>query len=260
MREFITSTTIKNQIAIITLDSFAALSALSHALIDELSNVIKAFDEDSNILCTIITGYGDKAFCAGADLKERVDMTQDEVMDTVDKIGSLVTQIENMKMPIIAAINGLAFGGGLELAIACDIRLAEKQAKMGLTETSLAVIPGAGGTQRLSRLIGISHAKYMIYTAQPIDANHAFEIGLVQNVTETGESLNQAVEIAKRITQNGPIAIKAAKKAIDSGYDLPLKEALEYERSCYLDTLETTDRIEGLNSFVEKRKPNYKGE
>jgi len=260
MREFITSTTIKNQIAIITLDRFSALNALSHALIDELSNVIKAFDEDSNIHCTIITGYGDKAFCAGADLKERVDMTQDEVMDTVDKIGSLVTQIENMKMPIIAAINGLAFGGGLELAIACDIRLAEKQAKMGLTETSLAVIPGAGGTQRLSRLIGISHAKYMIYTAQPIDANHAFEIGLVQNVTETGESLNQAVEIAKRITQNGPIAIKAAKKAIDSGYDLPLKEALEYERSCYLDTLETTDRIEGLNSFVEKRKPNYKGE
>ena len=258
MREFITSTTIKNQIAIITLDRFSALNALSHALIDELSNVIKAFDEDPNILCTIITGYGDKAFCAGADLKERVHMTEDEVMDTVDKIGSLVSQIEHMKMAVIAAINGLAFGGGLELAIACDIRIAEKQAKMGLTETSLAVIPGAGGTQRLSRLIGIAHTKYMIYSAQPIDATHAFDIGLVQNVTETGESLNKAVEIAKRITQNGPIAIKAAKKAIDQGYDLPIDKALEHERNCYLDTLETTDRIEGLQSFVEKRKPHYK--
>lgn len=259
MREYITAVTLKSQIAIVTLDRPSALNALSVDLLKELKDVLNAFNNNPKILCTIITGSGEKAFCAGADLKERFEMDKPEVIATVKLIGDVVTQIQNMRMPVIAALNGVAFGGGLEIALACDIRIIENHARVGLTETSLGIIPGAGGTQRLSRLVGEAQAKYMIFTAQPIQANRAFEIGLVQEITESGESLIKSVEIAKRIEMNGPIAVQLAKSAINKGLDDSLHNGIEIEHEHYLKTLDTEDRIEGLQAFKEKRKPNYIG-
>lgn len=186
-------------------------------------------------------------------------MSEDEVMKAVRYIGETVTAIEGMNMPVIAAINGAAYGGGLELALSCDIRIAAQNIKLGLTETSLAIIPGAGGTQRLPRLIGTGHAKRLIFTAKPIDASEAISIGLVEQTAEQADLLTDALVLAKTIASNGPIALKQAKIAINNGTQTDIKEGLDIERACYAETIPTVDRVEGLQAFKEKRKPLYKG-
>jgi len=251
--------TVENHIAVITLNRPEARNALSKALLSELYTVIEQINSDSSIYCTIFTGSGTKAFCAGADLKERKGMPDDEVIGCVEQIGDVVTAIENMKMPVIGLMNGAAFGGGLELALGCDIRIAASHAKMGLTETSLAIIPGAGGTQRLPRLIGMGKAKKMIFSGKPISAEHAEDIGLVEQTVEGDNLMEEGLELARMIASNGPVALKQAKTAINHGTEMDIHNALILERQCYKETIPTYDRQEGLIAFQEKRKPVYNG-
>lgn len=246
-------------IGIITLNRLEAANALSLQLLDELNEVFTEIENNNSIRCVIITGAGNKAFCAGADLKERRGMTEDEVIKTVTYIGETISNIEKLKVPVIAAINGVAFGGGLELALACDIRIVANHVKMGLTETSLAIIPGAGGTQRLPRLIGTGQAKRLIYTAMRIEADEAYKIGLVESIVKPENLLQEAKQLAVKIASNGPIAVKQVKEAINKGIETDLNSGLNIEHQCYKQTIPTEDRLEGLQAFKEKRKPNYKG-
>ncbi|WP_079530023.1 enoyl-CoA hydratase-related protein [Halobacillus hunanensis] len=246
------------RIGYLTLNRPEAANSLSTALLDELTSVLAEVNHsDANVL--IVTGSGEKAFCAGADLKERAGMSQDEVVQTVEKIGDAIRKLEQIEIPTIAMINGAAYGGGLELALACDLRVLTSNAKVGLTETSLAIIPGAGGTQRLTRLIGLGKAKEMIFTAKPIQADKALTIGLVEGVYTTSELKAETHALAAQIAKNGPIALKQSKKAIQHGSQTDLATGLEIERMCYKRTIPTEDRIEGLQAFKEKRKPEYTG-
>ncbi|HLR80455.1 MAG TPA: enoyl-CoA hydratase [Bacillota bacterium] len=259
MTNVVERSTIDRNVAQITLNRPSAHHALSKQMLDELNQVVRKISIDPSIYCTIITATGEKSFCAGADLKERRGMTDEQVVDAVRYIGETVSNIEKMPMPVIAALNGVAFGGGLELALACDLRLAANHVKMGLTETSLAIIPGAGGTQRLSRLIGIGQAKRLIYTAKPIDAEEAFDLRLVERVVSSDSLLNEAVQWAKTIAQNGPIALRQAKTSINRGMEVDLETGLAIEHLCYKETIPTKDRLEGLVAFKEKRTPQYQG-
>ncbi len=250
----------EKNVSTIMLNRPDAANALSKQLLDELNDALYTIDEKQDSYCTIITGKGDRAFCAGADLKERKNMTDSEVVQAVRYIGKTVNRVENMRMPVIAAINGAAFGGGLELALACDIRLAAEHVRLGLTETSLAIIPGAGGTQRLPRLIGTGHAKRLIYTAKPIQAEEALQLGIVEEVVPAENLLDEAMQLAVTIASNGPIALEQAKIAIQTGLETDLATGLEIEHLAYQRTIPTKDRQEGLLAFKEKRKPIYTGE
>ncbi|HLQ98151.1 MAG TPA: enoyl-CoA hydratase [Candidatus Dormibacteraeota bacterium] len=252
--------TIKEHIAVITINRPEVSNALSTQLIQAINHTFEKIAKHPSIYCTIITGAQDKTFCAGADLKERLKMTEKQVVETVREIGKMVSGVERLPMPVIAALNGVAFGGGLELALACDLRIAADHIKLGLTETSLGIIPGAGGTQRLPRLVGTGQAKRMIYTAQPIGAKEALEIGLVEKVVKSTDLLYEAVELAELIASNGPIAIRQAKNAINTGMQTDLATGLSVEHESYQQTIHTRDRLEGLRAFQEKRKPNYKGQ
>ncbi|WP_156856493.1 enoyl-CoA hydratase [Oceanobacillus sp. AG] len=251
---------IENHVSTITLNRPEAANAMSTELLNELNQALDSVDANEESFCTVITGKGEKAFCAGADLKERKTMTDREVVQAVRYIGKTVNRVENMRMPVIAALNGVAFGGGLELALACDLRIAAEHVKLGLTETSLAIIPGAGGTQRLPRLIGSGKAKRLIYTAQSITAHEAEKLGILDEVVSSSELINESREIAERITANGPVALEQAKLAINRGAETDLVTGLEIEHLAYQKTIPTQDRKEGLQAFSEKRKPIYKGE
>lgn len=249
---------IHEQIALVTLNRPEASNAMSKALLDELNVAIDNVNNNRSVRVLLISGAGTRAFCAGADLKERKRLSNDEVIQTVRYIRDTISNIERMKIPVIALINGAAIGGGLELALACDIRLAYKHATFGLTETSLAIIPGAGGTQRLPRLIGIGQAKRLIYSSKVLTAEEALNIGLIEEIMDESEEI-QAIQLARDIAKNGPIAVQQAKLAINTGIQSDLKTGLEIEQLCYQSTLYTEDRIEGLQAFQEKRRPNYRG-
>ena len=208
----------------------------------------------------IITGSGEKAFCSGADLKERITLKEMEVKEYILTIRNLFSAVESLNKPVIAGINGIALGGGTELALACDIRIAAMNASMGLTETRLAIIPGGGGTQRLPRLIGLGKAKELIFTGRRVDAREALEIGLVNKTCEPDVLQEECRKMAALICEAGPVAIEQAKYAISCGFETDLHTGLAIESNAYWITIPTKDRLEGLAAFREKRKPLYKGE
>jgi methylglutaconyl-CoA hydratase len=249
-----------NGIVMITLNRPEAANALSIEMLEGLRDALLTCKFDRSVRCIVITGAGEKAFCAGADLKERAGMDAVQVRKTVSLIRDNINSLESLPQPVIAAVNGVAYGGGTELALACDIRIASETAKFGLTETSLGIIPGAGGTQRLPRLVGKGRAKELIFTARRMEASEALEIGLVEYTVPSESLLEKALEIAGQIVQNGPIAIAQAKFAIDKGYDVDLNTGLAIEQNAYEVTIPTKDRLEGLLAFKEKRTPNYIGE
>jgi enoyl-CoA hydratase/carnithine racemase len=253
-------TRLENGIVLITLNRPEAANALSVQMLEELHEAILTCKFDRSIRCVVISGVGEKAFCAGADLKERAGMDPIQVRKTVSLIRGNINELEALPQPVIAAVNGVAFGGGTELALASDIRVASETAKLGLTETALGIIPGAGGTQRLPRLVGKGRAKELIFTARRIDAWEAREIGLVEYVVPADLLLEKALELANQIVRNGPIAVAQAKFAIDKGYDVDLNTGLAIEQNAYEITIPTKDRIEGLQAFKEKRPPVYVGE
>ena len=236
-----------------------ALNAMSRELLALLETRIQALSVDPAIRALILTGSG-RSFCTGADLKERASMSPPEVRDFLIRVGHIFQAIESFPCPVICGINGFALGGGLELALACDFRIAQTDALLGLTETSLGIIPGAGGTQRLPRLIGVSRAKALIFTARKVGASEALSMGLVDSVVNA-EKLDEAcVELASSISKNAPIAVRSAKFAINAGANVDLSTGLAIERNAYEITIPTKDRIEALHAFREKRAARFTGE
>lgn len=249
----------KNQAAVLTLNRPKVMNCLNFDLLFALRDQIEALQFRSDIRCVIITGEGDRAFCAGADLKERAGLTPDEVKKFILTIRNLLTAIQHLPMPVIAAVNGIALGGGTEVALASDIRIASETATMGLTETRLAIIPGGGGTQRLPRIVGVAKAKELIFTGRRVDAAEASSIGLVNQVAAPDKLMDTCLGIANMIAETGPIAVEMAKYAIDKGIETDLATGLAIESNAYRVTIPTEDRTEGLTAFREKRKPVYKG-
>jgi len=246
-------------ICTLTLNRPEAMNSLSMELLGALHGALDEIAFDPQVRCVLVTGAGDKAFCAGADLKERAGMDENQVRRCVGLIRGVMDKVENLPVPTIAVVNGAALGGGTELALACDLRVVADGARMGLTETSLAIIPGAGGTQRLPRIIGKAKAKELIFTARRVDAAECLALGLANRVAPATSLLEEAKALAAEIGVNGPVALKAAKRAIDRGMEMDLGNALVFESTCYEMTIPTEDRREGLLAFREKRKPVYKG-
>ncbi|NIP36329.1 MAG: enoyl-CoA hydratase [Thermoplasmata archaeon] len=247
-------------IVIVTINRPERRNALDRPTLAAGRQLIRDIHYDKRARVLIVTGAGDKAFCAGADLKEREHMTMVEVRQYIRYIRDTFTEVENLPIPVIAAINGVSMGGGTELALACDIRVIDPDAKMALNETSLAIIPGGGGTVRLPRLVGRGRAKDIILTARWVPAEEALSIGMVQRISPKGKCLEHAIGIAEQIIQNGPIAITQAKYVINRGLEVPIEEALQLESDAYEVCIPTKDRVEALNAFIEKRKPDFKGE
>ena len=237
------------------------VNALNSEMVLELVDAaeqVKSEIEKRKVRVVILRSEG-KHFCAGGDLKERLSVAESEVAEKVKSIRKAVDSIWVIKVPVIAAINGSALGGGLELALAADIRIASLDSRMGLKEVLLAIMPGAGGTQRLSRIVGIGLALDWISTGRDIRTDEALRAGLISDAVPEEQLLDKANDIARKIAENGPVGVRAAKKAIRDGYDLPFEESLEIEWAEYLKTISTKDRLEGLRAFSEKRKPVYKG-
>lgn len=247
-------------IGIWTIDGEGRRNAISRAMLTELEQMVtKVSEKGSTTRVVILTGAGEKAFCAGADLKERATMSEPEVRSFLEGLRRTFRSIEKSDCIFIAAINGTAFGGGTELALSCDLRVAAPAAELGLTEVKLGIIPGGGGTQRLTRLIGPGRAKDLILTGRRLNAAEAFAIGLVNRLAPEGRLLDAAFSLAESITENAPLAISAAKHAIDEGHSLELDAALALELEKYEPLLQTEDRLEGLKAFAEKRPPQYRG-
>jgi enoyl-CoA hydratase/carnithine racemase len=246
-------------ILLLTLNRPEVMNSLNFALLHAIGDQVDAVRHRTDVRVVVITGAGEKAFCAGADLKERATLPPAKVKEFIHTIRDLFTGIEVLNKPVIAAVNGIALGGGTELALACDIRIASTAATMGLTETRLAIIPGGGGTQRLPRLIGKGKAKELIFTGRRVAADEALTIGLVNRVCPPADLLGESRKMAEMICEAGPIAIEQAKHAINYGMETDLHTGLAIESNAYWTCIPTEDRLEGLAAFKEKRKPVYKG-
>ena len=224
-----------------------------------LGDLADALAEDPEIRAIVLTGEGDRAFCAGADLKERKGLSLDDTRALLDLYRGVADRWDAMPKPVIAAINGAAFGGGLELALACDFRIAAAEVTLGLTEVSLGIIPGAGGTQRLTRLVGEARAKELILFAERFSSERALALGVVHAVHPREALADEALAFASRLAEKAPVAITAALEAIDHAADGPLSAGLDRERACYERALVTEDRNEALRAFAEKRPPRFEG-
>jgi enoyl-CoA hydratase len=251
---------VENGVALITLNRPSVLNALSSTVLRELTAALDAIDADPAVRCAILTGAGEKAFAAGADIGELSALPSGTAGAVQAKRGQAVTlRIERLRVPVIAAVNGFALGGGCELAMACDIRIASDNAKFGQPEVNLGLVPGYGGTQRTTRLAGRGWAMYLCLTAEMIDASEALRIGLVQKVVPLAGLLEEAKRIASLIAAKAPLAIEATKRAIDEGAGLPLNEALALEALQFGLMIETDDFVEGTKAFLDKRKAQFTG-
>lgn len=259
MTQLVRFEVLEDSIGLITLSRPEAANAMSVQLLHELSDTLDQINGDPAVRVVLLTGAGEKAFCAGADLKERKGMSDRQVKQIVQLIGATVAKVETLAQPVIAVLNGVAFGGGLELALACDLRIAATHVKLGLTETSLGIIPGAGGTQRLPRLIGLGKAKELIYTARRLNAEEAENYGIIEYVYEGHEVLDKAQQLALEMAKNAPLSLVQAKVAINQGVEVDLATGLKIESLAYSALIPTEDRLEGLLAFQEKRAPQYSG-
>ncbi len=255
----------KEKIFIMMINRPEAMNALDQETLEQMNRAWTEFRDDPELWVAVVTGAGDKAFCAGADLKSvgeyYASMTPVQRRERSEKgpgVGGITRNLDIWK-PIIAAINGHCLAGGLEIALACDIRIASETATFGLTEVSWGIIPGAGGTQRLPRLIPLGRSLEMILTAERIDAQEALRVGLVNRVVPQGELLPEAVGVAHRICQNAPLAVRAAKEAVYRGLDLPLSDGLRLEQFLAEPIRQTEDAREGPLAFAQGRKPVFKG-
>ncbi|MGB5893227.1 MAG: enoyl-CoA hydratase-related protein [Ignavibacteriaceae bacterium] len=249
---------VKDNIAVVTLNRPDKLNALNAQTVNDLNSVFDEFKENEEVYVVVLTGSGEKAFVAGADIKELNKLDMIRAKEFAEKGQAVLNKIEKFDKPVIAAINGFALGGGCELALACHIRLASDNAKFGQPEVNLGVIPGYGGTQRLARLINTGRAMEYILTADMISADEAFRIGLVNKVYPQNELLDKAIEMAKKITGKGQQAIRLAMKAVKAVDEMSLKEGQNLEASLFALCCGTEDFKEGTSAFLEKRKPEFK--
>lgn len=249
---------IKNYIATITINRPEALNAMNRVVVAELKKAIEDCEENNDVGVIVISGSGDKAFVAGADIKSMQTMSGREAFEFSREGQEMTMVIEKSPKPVIAAINGFALGGGCEIALACDIRIASENAKFSQPEVALGIIPGWGGTQRLPRLIGKGRAIEMITSGKMIDAEEALRIGLVNHIVPKMELTDAVNLLAKSIIKNGPAAVGASLKCIHMGYDKDLENGLDIELNAFADLFETDEQREGTTAFIEKRKPNFR--
>lgn len=248
----------EGKIATFTLNRPEAYNAQSLQLLQEFHDALVDFRDDPDLWVGIVTGVGNKAFCAGADIKETLPFMKENKGKFWSFPSTSMRGLDVWK-PLIAAINGLALGGGLELALSCDIRIAAETAQLGVPEVKLGIIPGAGGTQRLPRMIPWCKAAELLFTGDPIDAKEAYRIGLVNEVVPAEELMEKAKKWAERICQVGPVAVRAAKEAMIRGSNMSLDDGLRLEDTLEDSLFETEDFVEGTSAFVEKRKASFKG-
>jgi len=249
-------------VSFLSLNRPKAKNAISLRLLKEFRECLDAVQFDKNVRVLIVRSSTQGSFCAGADLAERRTMSQLQVDKFLSDLRAALGKLENLPMPTIAAIDGPALGGGLELALTCDLRVAGNSVtKIGLPETKLGIIPGAGGTQRLTRLLGLAKAKNLIFTGRALAANEALDYGVVDYVSAENESASdRALRLAEEISVNAPLALRAAKQAISRAPELALEPGLDFERASYEVLLKSKDRVEALEAFKEKRAPVFKGE
>ena len=244
---------VQGMVAVLTIDRPKALNALNSAVLEEMDAVIDAIDLNT-VRCLVITGSGEKSFVAGADIGEMSTLTKAEGEAFGKKGNDIFRKLETMPIPVIAAINGFALGGGCELSMSCDIRICADTAVFGQPEVGLGITPGFGGTQRLARLVSPGMAKQLMYTARNIKADEALRIGLVNAVYPAADLMAAAEKMAVTIAANAPIAVRACKKAINEGLDADMDEALVIEEKLFGSCFETADQAEGMGAFLEKRK------
>jgi enoyl-CoA hydratase/carnithine racemase len=242
-----------------TIDGEERRNAISRSVLAEFGERVARVSRGHATRAVVLTGAGERAFCAGADLKERAGMSEAEVRAFLDQLGRTLRAMERSDCVFIAALNGAALGGGTELALACDLRVAAPTAELGLTEVRLGIIPGGGGTQRLPRLVGPARAKDLILTGRRINAAESLAIGLVHRLAPEGRLLEVALGLAEQVAANAPLAVAAAKHAIDEGLALGMDDALALEQRHYETVLASEDRREGLVAFAEKRPPRFHG-
>lgn len=244
------------RVGIVTLNRPEQLNALNFQLVHELVSALQEFDRDETIGCIIITGSGEKAFAAGADIKEMADKSPVEMM-----IGGFEAWegIRHVRTPLIAAVNGYALGGGCELALHCDMIVASENARFGQPEIAIGIIPGAGGTQRLARTLGKYRTMEMVLTGAQVSAQELANHGLVNRVVPKGEHLTEAIKLAKTVAAQAPIAARMAKEAVQAAFETSLEEGLEIERKNFFLLFSTEDMREGMRAFIEKRKAQFKG-
>ncbi|MEI9949699.1 MAG: enoyl-CoA hydratase-related protein [Pseudomonadota bacterium] len=247
-------------VAVLTIDRPERMNALSWATVQRLGELGRELASDPSVRVCVLTGAGEKSFCAGADLKERQAMSRDQVREMLSAYRSELAWLGKSEFVSVAAINGVALGGGLELALTCDLRIAAPGALFGLPETGLGIIPGAGGTQRMARLIGESRALDLVLTGRRIDASEALALGLVNRVAPSAELLLEcALKWLEPVAEGAPIAQRAALLAVRTAHHLPLEQGLDFERAAYERCLESADRDEALRALSEKRKPSFQG-
>ncbi len=246
-------------VAVVTVNRPKVLNALNLATLKELAEVFDRIAGDASIQAVILTGSGDKAFVAGADISYMQNLTPLQAREFALLGQRVFNQIENLPQPVIAAVNGYALGGGCELAMACDIRIASNNAKFGQPEVGLGIIPGFAGTQRLSRLVGKGIAKEILYSGEHLSAERAWQIGLVNHVVTPEELQNRAMAMAKRIMSNGPVAVRLTKEAVNNGMEMDAERAMFYEADLFGLCFSTNDQKEGMAAFLSKRKPQFSG-
>ena len=246
-------------LAWVTINRPHAMNALSNALVDELDKVFDLIEEDNEIRALIITGAGDKAFMAGADINELEQRNFMNGRDHTKRRQGVYNRIMEMKIPVIAAVNGFALGAGLELAIVCTLRVASEDARFGAPEVNLGIIPGDGGTQRLPRLIGLGRAMEMVLTGEFIDDQQAYGFGLVNKVVPKEELMETAKKLAEKLAKKSPLAMQCAKEAVNKSLEVGIYEGLAHESYLHALTCASEDKKEGVSAFLEKRKPNFKG-
>lgn len=248
---------VQDRVAVLTIDRPKALNALNPEVLNDLKAAFEGIDQ-SEVRCVILTGAGDKSFVAGADIASMSTMTKAEG-EAFGRLGNDVfLMVENFPLPVIAAVNGFALGGGNELAMSCDIRLASENALFGQPEVGLGITPGFGGTQRLARVVGVGMAKQLVYSATNIKASEALRIGLVNAVYAPDQLMDAARKLAGKIASNAPIAVRNCKRAINEGIELPIAEAVQEEERLFGACFETHDQVEGMSCFLSREKPKPK--
>jgi enoyl-CoA hydratase len=246
----------RGRVGLITLNRPKALNALNNQLLNEMMDALDAFDKDDTVGAMVITG-NEKAFAAGADIKEMADKSPQEMKD--EKRVVVFDRIRSIEKPVIAAVSGWALGGGCEVALSCDMIVASESAKFGQPEITIGVIPGAGGTQRLTHAVGKALAMDMILNNRTLSAQEALEFGLVNRVVPVSDHLDEALKLADEIASRAPLAVRAAKKMIDASLDASITNGLAEEKQAFYELFDTADQKEGMQAFIEKRKPNWSG-
>ncbi|MCY6485675.1 short-chain-enoyl-CoA hydratase [Clostridium aestuarii] len=249
----------EGKLAILTINRPKALNALNAETINDIDMAVDNIAKDKGIEAVIVTGSGNKSFVAGADIKEMKDMSVMDGREWAIYANGVFRKIETLNKPVIAAVNGFALGGGCEISMACDIRIASKNAKFGQPEVGLGITPGFGGTQRLARHVGMGRAKELIYTAKIVGAEEAYRIGLVNKVVEQEELMDEAKKLANSIMKNAPVAVRLCKQAINRGMQVDIDTAVNLEAELFGECFSTEDQTEGMTAFMEKRKEkNFK--